>query len=394
VGILSWLLGDDSPPVGEIASAVTSPYPSVEAAIAAYVKARETGTPGDLPVVERGVELLSSAVAQLSPVCYRDGSPLGPTDAPRIVTRPDPFVPRYTFLAQTVRSMVETGDAYWYVWDPDPETGRPRSARVIPSDEVDVAWDDLRFLPRYTWRGRVMVAGRDIVHIPLAPRAGSLRGVSPLVAGRRTLLAIEAAELYAAGYFSGSAVPTGVISVPGTLTDDEAQLLLTGWIEAHGGPVPTPAVLSGGAGYTPITGNPEESQLVETREHGVAMVARLLGIPAPLLLVSVGGSSITYANVSALYGELIRATVAPLYLAPIEAAWSDLVPRTSSVRFDLGELGRLDVRGRLDAYASLVDLGVLDAAAVARLEGMPGRTTAFDPTPTPATPSLTPEVPA
>jgi HK97 family phage portal protein len=393
VGILSWLLGD-SDPVGEIATTIAPPYPSVRAAIAAYVAARADGAPGTLPVVERGVELLASAVAQLVPVCYREGEPVVGSDAPRIVTRPDPFTTRYAFLAQTVRSMVEEGDAYWYTWDHDPESGRPRAARVIPADEVDVAWDDLRFLPRYRWRGRDMVAGRDIVHIPLAPRAGSLRGVSPLTAGRRTLLAIEAAELYAAGYFSGSAVPSGVITVPGTLTDDEAQLLLEGWIEAHGGPVPTPAILSGGAGYQETHGNPEESQLVETREHGVAMVARMLGIPAPLLLVSVGGSSITYANVSALYGELIRATVAPLYLAPIEAAWSDLVPRTSSVRFDLGELSRLDVRARLEAYSLARDLGILDEAAIGRLEGLPGRATPFARTPAPATRTETPEVPA
>jgi phage portal protein BeeE len=65
----------------------------------------------------------------------------------------------------------------------------------------------------------------------------------------------------------------------------------------------------------------------------------------------------------------MRATVVPLYLAPIEAAFSQLVGDDASVRFDLGELQRLDVAARWSVYDAAIRLGVLDADAVSRLEG-------------------------
>ena len=127
----------------------------------------------------------------------------------------------------------------------------------------------------------------------------------------------------------------------------------------------TPAVLSGGVSYDVIAADPEKSQLAETRDQGIATVARLLGIPAPLLLVNMTGSSITYANVSQLYGELVRSTVQPMYLTPIETAWSDLLNRNESVRFDLGDLYRIDIAGRVDVYEKLVALGVVDPSGSA-----------------------------
>jgi HK97 family phage portal protein len=395
VGFWDWLLGT-APSSVDIAGELKPPYPSVQAQIDAYVNERMAGGPSTLPAVERGVQLIATAVAQLVPVAYRDGAPL--EVAPTIVERPDPWSTRYLFLEQTARSMVETGDAFWFLFDhdPDPTSGRrPRRARVLPSSEVEVTWDAHRFLPTYKWRSRPMVAGVDIVHIPLVPRVGELRGRSPLVECETALLTIQAQELYASGWFGGAGVPSGVLTVPGDATDEEADAYKAQWLAAHKGPVPTPAVLSGGVTWTPEAANPEDSQMSESREHGVATIARLLGIPAPLLLVAVSSSSITYANVSQLYAELYRSTVIPLYLAPIEAAWSDIVARTTSVRFDLGELTRLDVASRVAVEHELLDMGVLDAAEIARREGIVAGQTApaLAPAPTPLELPAAPEVP-
>jgi HK97 family phage portal protein len=300
MGLWDYLFGSSS--TAELAREVTPPFPSVQAQIRAYVEARYAGGTFTLPAVERGVELIASLVGQLRLVAYRDAVPM--SEQPRIVTRPDPWATSPAFWSAFVRSMLETGDGFAFLFDNDPESGRPRAARVIPSSEVVSEWDPARFLPVHKWRGRTMTLGVDLVHVPLSPRAGELRGRSPLVECRTALLAIEAAELYASGWFSSSGVPSGILTSPTTLTREEADELLAQWLEAHGGPNPTPAVLGGGITYSPVAGDPATSQLVESREHGVATVARLLGIPAPLLLVSTSGSSITYQNISAVYAEL------------------------------------------------------------------------------------------
>jgi HK97 family phage portal protein len=378
VGILTRIFGDVGERdrsfvgTGTIASPFVPPYsPGIDELIAAYVSERESwGMLGDArgsPIVERGVELIASAVAQLSPVQYVDGRPTD--ELPAIVDKPDPWSTRYAFLFASVRSMIEAGGVGWYLYDVDPDTGKPRAAYVVDPAELTVSFDDMKFRRVIRWRGRDMRPGVDFLYVPLAPRAGQPAGVSPLLVASRALWAIEAAELYATGFFGGAGIPSGAITVPGTLDKGEADRLKAEWMAAHAGPVATPAVLSGGITYSPTAVDPERSQLVETREAGVATVARILGIPAPLLIVALGGTSITYANVSQLYQELMRATVVPLYLAPIEAAFSQLVGDDASVRFDLGELQRLDVAARWSVYDAAIRLGVLDADAVSRLEG-------------------------
>jgi HK97 family phage portal protein len=385
--LLDFLLGREA--TVTVADQLVPPFPSVADQIAAYVDARRSGISGipQLAVLERGIELIASSVAQLAVIAYDRGVPM--ESQPRIVDRPDPWSTRYTFLNTTVRSMIEEGDAFWFLFDHDPETNRARGARPVPANEVSVNLDErARFLPVYDWRGQRMKPGYDFLHIPLAPRVGQVRGVSPIREAARTLWAIEAAESFAAGHFTGAGVPSGTINSPQALTETEATKLKQQWLASHSGPVPVPAVLSGGITYEPNGTNPEDSQLVETREHGVATVARILGIPAPLLLVSLSSSSVTYQNISAVFGEFMRATVAPMYLAPIEGAWSDLVGRTQSVRFDIGEIGRIDVEGRYRIYQMGRELGLFDAEQIAKYEGIRPP----DQVPTPFAPISAPKV--
>jgi HK97 family phage portal protein len=150
----------------------------------------------------------------------------------------------------------------------------------------------------------------------------------------------------------------------------EADKLKAQWMASHAGPVPTPAVLSGGVTYETNSVDPERSQLVQTREAGVATAARILGIPAPLLLVNMNGSNVTYANVSQLFTEFLRSTVVPLYVTPMEAAFSTLVGRREAVRFDINELVRVDIESRYRIYQAAVGMGVMDARGIQRIEGL------------------------
>ena len=370
MGLMEFLFG--AQPEQVIAEELSPPYPSVSDNINRWVAAREAGMadPCLLPAVERGVEIIASAVAMMSVNCYVMGEPM--PVAPGIVNRPDPWRSRYTFLNQTVRSMVEEGDVYWFLMNHDPEPPhRARNATVVDPAEVEIMWDAARMLPRYKWRDRMMTPGVDFMHIPLSPRVGRLHGTSPVKQARSALWTVEATEMYAAGHFVGSGVPSGVLEVPTTLTKPEAADLKGQWLESHAGPTRTPAILSGGVKYNVTAADPEHSQLVEVREQGVATIARLLGIPPPLLLVSLqGGSSLTYQNIGQVYSEFIRSTLQPLYLTPIENAWSDLLPRTQTMRFDVNDIFRIELAARVDVYEKLLGMGVVTADWIQRNEGI------------------------
>jgi hypothetical protein len=104
----------------------------------------------------------------------------------------------------------------------------------------------------------------------------------------------------------------------------------------------------------------------------VLEVARIWGIvPAELLLAELGGSSLTYQNIAAMLDTFMRVTGQPEYLAPIEAALSDLTPATQAVRFDLGELFRLAEAERIRVEAEAITAGIYTLEEVRRNRGLP-----------------------
>jgi phage portal protein BeeE len=107
----------------------------------------------------------------------------------------------------------------------------------------------------------------------------------------------------------------------------------------------------------------------ESRAYGATVVARLLGIPAPLLHVETSGATTVYTNEEASIDALVKGTIVPRYLHPMESAFGDLVPRTKAVRYDVNELNRADIKTRFEVYTSAKALGVLDEERISAMEG-------------------------
>jgi phage portal protein BeeE len=134
----------------------------------------------------------------------------------------------------------------------------------------------------------------------------------------------------------------------------------------------SPAVVGAGWDVTATGADPASSQLLESRARGDVEVARVFGIvPAELLLVAVDGSSVTYQNIAGMLDTLVRVTVAPAYLAPIEEALGDLLPRTQVVRFSLTELERLAEAERIPAEVAAIDAGIYTLPEVRASRGLP-----------------------
>jgi phage portal protein BeeE len=110
-------------------------------------------------------------------------------------------------------------------------------------------------------------------------------------------------------------------------------------------------------------------------------VALMFGIPGRLLEYAESGTSVTYANVGDLATELVRLTLAPLYLEQIEQAFSDLLPRGHEVRFDVEGFERADIKTRYEVYEKAIALGVMDPETVAGKEGLSGASPEARPTP-------------
>jgi phage portal protein BeeE len=345
-----------------------------------------------IPAVARARELIVSLASMLEPVAWRNGYPL--EVQPRVLVRPSPEITRQAYLAALFGSLFDHGTAV--LWQP--ATGRNAEGRaevsiVIPRDDAVIEWaDDSHLTRRVRWAERELIVGRDCLLIDINRRAGDLHGTSPLMAIEPALARILAAELYAGAFFEAGAVPPITLKFDGTLTDADALAVQERWLannHAH-----RPAVLPAKWDLVESGADPQAAQLLETRRQGALEVARGLGIfPAELLLVEVGGSSLTYQNVAQALMSLLKVTVQPLYLAPVEEVLSDLLPGTQSARFSTGEVERLDTAARWSAYETGLRAGFLELPQIDRWEGWqrdapPPIPPAFAPTPAPS------EVPA
>jgi hypothetical protein len=340
-----------------------------------------------LPAVARARSFIVSVIGQLDPVAIRDGYPM--LEQPPIVMRPAPGMTRDSFLGSIAGELFDRSNAFlWLPATGRSATGRQDTALLLPFDEVHVTWDDSRLFRRYSWRGRDLIAGRDLLHIELpGRRPEELLTPSKFDVNADAFDRILAAELFAGDYFDNGGVPSVTLKFAGQLTDAEADAAKTRWVANHA--VRSPGILPAGWDLHETGGNPDSAQLLETRRNGVLETARIFGIvPAELLVAELGGSSLIYQNVAGMLDTFMRVTGQPEYLAPIEEGLSDLLPRTQAVRFSLTELFRLSEPELIDTAVKALGAGIYTLPEVRRSLGRapasnadPGIPPALMPTP-------------
>jgi HK97 family phage portal protein len=90
-----------------------------------------------------------------------------------------------------------------------------------------------------------------------------------------------AAQSYGADYFANGSTPGGIIETPERLKAEAVKQLREGWEGEYGGAGNRhrTAVLTGGAKFNAITGDPESSQLNETRKFQVTDATRPWRVP-------------------------------------------------------------------------------------------------------------------
>jgi HK97 family phage portal protein len=319
-----------------------------------------------LPPVYACRTLLADTAAQLALVAVRDGVPRRPT--PPVIARPDPSEPRWLTIHKLVMALSGDGNAWLLItsWD---SYDRPASVLVLDPLEVQPDADEFGHLTYVRWRDRRLRVGDEVVHIPMTVDGtrGPL-GVSPLRACRGALESIASLYGYAGAVWDEQGAPSVIIRVPqARLADGQADDLRNEWLRTHKGRR-VPAVLWGGSEVQPFAEAP--TGLGGDLDRAVAEVARAYGMP-PSLVNAPSGDSLTYSTTE---GELRHwlATGLGRYLTRIEAAFTDLMPRTTSARFDTSELLRADLAARVAAYSTaLAGAAWLEVDEVRAREGLP-----------------------
>jgi HK97 family phage portal protein len=211
----------------------------------------------------------------------------------------------------------------------------------------DVTLDDGRVKP---------YAANEIVHITGLVPPGQLKGLSPIgVALKETIGIGLAAEQFGAQYFGTGATMSGIITLPATagkFGDAEAERMAASMQRKHGGVNKSHAigVLTGGATWTPISVNPEESQFLETRQYTDTQIAQVYGCPSEYVTNIEGAKGF----VSGLYARQymwLQTGINPR-LVRIERALSSLLPKDVYVKFNRNAFLQMDPTDRANFYAA------------------------------------------
>ena len=320
--------------------------------------------PLQLSTVFRGVQVLQTAIAGLPLYEVRNGLQLEGLSS--LIEQPDVRRSRRDFISDLVASMVLDGNAFIRLLRFNDEVV---SCEVLPPNLVTVSddgHDPASPLLRYSYLGRDY--GPDqVIHCKFLNVPGRLRGLGPISAAREEVEGAQMARDYKARFYTDSSNLKGYLKTDQKVTNDSADQAKQDWKKA--GAAGDIKVIGSNLTYVPLDMKPADLQFLETQKFDTTQIARLLGIPASIMLAAVDGSNLTYSNIEQSWIEFADYTLAA-YTGEIEEAFTTLLPRGRSVRFDWDSSRRTDMSDRYSAYKTALDSGWLGRDEIRKREGL------------------------
>lgn len=323
--------------------------------------------------VFRTVQILTTSAGQLSLNAERQGT-VTSRPAP-IVRKPDLNMSRSEWLAVLVMCLAFTGNAYLLKQrGPDGSVINlpilnPRAVHIEEHPETH---------RRTYWHDGDRYTENDIEHIKfLPPLPGTLYGLGPIQAAQSSMRSSIDMNDYMGRWFVDTGQPTGILKSKNKLDGDTAQRLRNAWngLDADGQPIEqadNPSgikVLDADTDYSAVLLSPKDAMWIEAQQFTSVQLARLFGVPSSLMLVTLEGSSQTYANVEQEWLSFVRFTLMG-YLRPIEEALTRSTPNGQTVRFNVETLLRTDTKSRYDAHAIALQNKFMTINEVRAIEGL------------------------
>jgi len=204
---------------------------------------------------------------------------------------------------------------------------------------------------------------KNMFHVRGAVLPGSDRGLSPIGLERNTIGNTLAAEKTAGKMFAGGLQAAGILSSDQVLTKDQREQLGSILQQFAGsdraGKI---AVLEAGLTYQQLTVNPQDAQMLETRQFNVEQICRIFGVPPVMIGHAANGTTTWGSGIEQLILQFTKTCLTPM-LRSIEAAIRrDLMDantrKTTSVKFSMEGLLRGDSGSRAEFLSKMVGAGI------------------------------------
>lgn len=330
----------------------------------------------------RGLIYISTQIAKLPWEVKDKGNNILSGDISNLLNlAPNPEMNAFTFRLTMVQQAIIHGNSYAEI--ERTVSGTPLYMWPIRTQDVTPTRDAKtgRLVYRVNQGSGIslFLEPRDIFHVKNFHTKDGIIGQGVVAYGMETLGITLAADRMAAGIFNNGGVPSGVLSHPGTLSDEAYARIKKSWDEQNSGrKAGGAAILEEGTKYESINIAPDVLQFLESRQFSVLEVARFLGVP-PTKLFDI--TAATYSNVENANLEVATDTLDSWAVNLEMEADVKLLNNRYGGRFtelDLYAVFRGDMKTRSDYFKTLMSIGAITPNQIRQREGMPGYGTQGD----------------
>ena len=348
----------------------------------ASVERHEAATPAgveNLAVVLACINVIASNVASFPLLVYRREE-AGRVEVPghwlsRVMREgPNPYQTWGALIESAVASVELHGNALVeIIRDGDAITG----FRFLPWSWVTVqllpggrlAFDV--YEPTMPGAGAIKrrLLAHDVLHLKDRSDDG-LVGRSRLSRARDVFLTATSQQTFARTFLERGAQPSGVISLDAPLSIDQRASIRESFNEGHVGASKAgrALILDDGMKWSPMQVSPEDAELLGSRRFAVEEIARIYGVPPPMVGDLSHGTFTNSREAARWFGQF---TLTPR-VRRLEAELNRALFGAGSpfeVEFDMSSLLRSDPETRWASHKIAVETGVLDTDEVREIEG-------------------------
>lgn len=221
---------------------------------------------------------------------------------------------------------------------------------------------------RVSDRGKSEILPRDkVFHIKGFGQGLTDRdvGMSPIAAGTNSIGAAMAAQEASASSFANGMKPSGFFLFEQELTQEQRQQAQQNLVATMSGSANTgmTGILEQGVKWQPVSINPEDMQLLETRRFDVEEICRWFGVPPIVIGHAADGQTMWGTGVEQILISWLTLGIDPICDRIEARIRKDLIPlsgtRRQSVKFDREALLQMDSKAKAAFLSAMVQNGLM-----------------------------------
>ena len=288
--------------------------------------------------------------------------------------QPNSEMTAFSFKSCLIQNTIVYGNGYAEIQRN--AIGEPIALWLIPSNYVQAMRSPkgelvYRILNGTSYGQDSYIFPENMYHIKNFHTADGIIGQGVVAYALTTLGISLGADQLAGGLFANGALPSGVLSLPGNLSDEAFDRIKADWKEKYGAKKSgSIAVLEEGMTFNAISINPDVLQFLESRKFSVLEIARFLGVP-PTKLFDMEGAK--FANMENANLEVVTDCL---------DTWAKMLEQEADVKLlngqyagrkaeiDLYSLFRGDMATRADYFSKMMQTGSMTPNEIRNKEGL------------------------